>query len=141
MIDQCESGPLQNFGRFEVHRGSAPNQLHQFDNDIRQAEGDQELGHMPKFVDLAQTQTLEQSAQATDDDRGQHQGRPKPREFCDAVTHVRAQHIKRGMRKIQHTHHAENQGQPGAQHKKQQAITQTVEHGNDEKLHRGRPSG
>jgi hypothetical protein len=40
------------------------------------------------------------------------------------------------MCKIQNTHHAENQGQSGTEHEKQQTIAQSVEHGNDEKLHK-----
>jgi hypothetical protein len=46
------------------------------------------------------------------------------------------------VRKVEHAHHAENQSQPGAEHEEQQSVTETVEHGDDEKLHKrlSRPS-
>jgi hypothetical protein len=38
--------------------------------------------------------------------------------------------------KIQNTHHAEDQRQSRTEHEEQQTIAQTVEHGDDEKLHK-----
>jgi hypothetical protein len=43
------------------------------------------------------------------------------------------------VRKIEHAHHAENQGQPRAEHEEQQPVTEAVEHGDDEKLHKNFP--
>jgi hypothetical protein len=46
------------------------------------------------------------------------------------------------MGKIENPHHAENQRQTRAEHEEQQSVTETVEHGDDEKLHNklSRPS-
>ena len=112
MVDQGESWSLQNFRRFEVQRCTPPDELHQFNNDVRQAKGDQKLRDMPKLVYLAQTQALKQGPQPTDNDGRQNKRWPKTCEPCNAVPHIRAQHVKRSMRKVKHTHHAENQGQP-----------------------------
>ncbi|MNW14959.1 hypothetical protein D3C71_2133270 [compost metagenome] len=38
------------------------------------------------------------------------------------------------MRKIEHTHHAENQGQAGAEHEQQEPIAHAVEQRDGEKL-------
>jgi hypothetical protein len=43
------------------------------------------------------------------------------------------------VRKIQNAHHAENQREPRTQHKKQQPIAQSIEHGDDEELHKKLP--
>jgi hypothetical protein len=40
------------------------------------------------------------------------------------------------VREIEHAHHAENQRQPGAEHEEQQPVTEAIEHGDDEKLHK-----
>jgi hypothetical protein len=39
------------------------------------------------------------------------------------------------MGEIQHAHHAEDEGEARAEHEQQQAVAQTIEHGDQEKLH------
>ena len=40
------------------------------------------------------------------------------------------------MGKVQYTHHAKNQGQAWAEHKKQQPIAHAIQQWDDEKLHK-----
>jgi hypothetical protein len=62
------------------------------------------------------------------------QGPPKADQDGDAVSHIGAQHVKTGVRKIEHAHHAEDQCEPGAQHEQQQAIAHAIEQRDREEL-------
>jgi hypothetical protein len=137
VIDQREGRPLEQFGRAEFHGDPSPDQLDQFDDHIGQAEGDQQLGHMAVFVHLAQALALEDGAQGADHQGRNQQGRPESDKLGHGVTDIRAQHVKTGVRKIEHAHHAENQRESRTQHEQQEPVAQAVQHRDDEKLHSG----
>ena len=82
---------------------------------------------MAEFVYAAQTVALEQGSQGTYQRRRKHHRRPKPHPLCKAVADIGPQHVKTSMRKVQHTHHAKNQGQTRTEHEQQQAVAQAVE--------------
>ena len=67
---------------------------------------------MTELVHTAQKNSFKKRAQQTHRQRCEHQRRPKAGETRNAVADVGAQHVKTGMRKIKHAHHAENQRQP-----------------------------
>ena len=69
-VHQRECRPLQQGGYRKVQSRAAPDQLHDFEHHIGQAEGHQQLRHMAERMDPAQTQALKQRAQHTDRQRG-----------------------------------------------------------------------
>ena len=83
------AGPRSDLGRRELDRGAAPDQLHQLDDHERQAEGDQQLGHVAELVDAAQAVALEQRAEHADDERRDHQRRPEAGDLARSSTRCR----------------------------------------------------
>jgi len=140
MVDQREDRALQQLGRPKLDGDAAPDELHQFQNDIGKTEGDQQLRHMAELVHPAKTQALEHGAQGADHQRRDHQRRPEADQTRHGIADVGAHHVEAGVRKVQDAHHAEDEREPGTQHEQQQAIAQPVEHRDDEKLHSKSPS-
>jgi hypothetical protein len=73
-------------------------------------------------------------AQQADHQRRQQQRRPVADPLRDLEGKVRAQHVKTGVREIEHAHHREDERQPGCQHEQQQSIGQAVEQLDEEEL-------
>ena len=132
---QREQRAAQFFGHAVVHRAAAPHQLHQFQNDVAQAESDQQLRHMAEFVHPAQRVFFKQRSQHPHHQRGHHQRGPETHHLRDGVGQVGPQHVERGVREIEHAHHAENERQPGAEHEQQQPVADPVQQGYGKKFH------
>ncbi len=77
MVDQREGWTLQLCWRLKLQCNATPDQLHQLQNDVGQAKGDQQLGDMAKLVYFAQAHPFKQCAKNADDDGCDDQGRPK----------------------------------------------------------------
>src|SRR5690606_1569090 len=60
---------------------------------------------------------------------------PEAHDLLEAVGQVGAHHVERGVRKVQHAHHAEDQGQARRHHEQQQAIYRAVKQGYGEEFH------
>ena len=140
-VDDREGRAAQRLGRREVDAETAPGQDHELEDDERQAEGNEQLGHVAELVDAAQADALEQRAERADHEGRDDQARPEADEARDRVGDVAAQHVEAGVRKVEHAHHAEDERQPRAQHEEQQPVAQAVEHRNGEELHRSRSVG
>ena len=131
---QRKQRPLQGLGQAVRHGRAPPHQLHQLHHHIRQAERDQQLGHMAKAVDAAQAVALKQRAQHAHGQRRQHQRPPEPHHPRQRVGQISAQHVKTGVRKIEHAHHAENQRQPRTEHEQQQPVADAIEQRDHQQL-------
>jgi len=90
---------------------------------------------MTKGVNFAKGDSLKKRTTGAHQQRCNDECRPKPNPIGQGVPEIGTDHVKTGMREIEHAHHAENQGQPGTEHEQQQPVTEAVEHGDDEKLH------
>ena len=60
------SGPSSSAGTRYGTGWPAPDQLHQLDDHVRQAEGEQQLGHVAELVHAAQAEALDQRAEHAD---------------------------------------------------------------------------
>ncbi len=134
-MHQGEGGTAQHLGWRKVHRSTAPDELHHLEQDVGKSEGHQQLGHMAELVHLAQCEALDHRTHDTHQHRGDDQRRPEADPAGQRVAHVGAHHVETGVRKIEDAHHAEDEGQPRAQHEQQQTVADAVEHGDDEELH------
>ncbi|MDT4873760.1 hypothetical protein FQZ97_1090210 [compost metagenome] len=89
---------------------------------------------------LAQREALEQRPHGTHQ-HGRHDERgPEADPAGQRVAHVGPHHVEAGVCEIEDAHHAEDEGQPRAQHEQQQAVADSIEHGDDEELHEVRLS-
>ena len=89
---------------------------------------------MTVLVNSSQTVAFDQSPNPTHQQRRQNEPRPIAYIQADLETKISAQHVKTGMGKIEHAHHAEDQGQTAGQQKQQQAIKQPVERRKNDQL-------
>ena len=140
MGDQREGRAFEQLRWLELHRYAAPDQLHQLQHDVRQAEGHEQLGHMAVRVNLAKAQSLEQCATSTHQQGRDDQGGPETDQAGQRVAEIGPDHVEAGMGKVEHAHHGKNEREAGAEHEQQQPIAHPIEHGDEEKLHREQPS-
>jgi len=131
---QREQRPLQLLGQAVGHRGAAPDQLHDFQDQVRQAERDQQLGHMAELVHPAQGIALKRSAQHKHQQRSQHQRWPEAHHPGDGEREIGTQHVEAGVCEVEHAHHAEDQREAGTQHEKQEPVAHAVQQRDHEKL-------
>jgi hypothetical protein len=61
--EEREERPLQLRRQGIGHGGAAPDELHHLEDQVRQAEGDQQLGHVAELVHPAQAVALERGAE------------------------------------------------------------------------------
>ncbi|MCY1373398.1 hypothetical protein D9M69_606720 [compost metagenome] len=99
-----------------VDREIAVEQLDELGHDECQAEGHQQFLRMAELVDAAQEEALHAHAQHPGDDGGQHQRHPETRDGRQCIGGVRAYHVERCVREIEHAHHPENQCQACRHH-------------------------
>ena len=95
----------------------APDRERRVADDEHQAEGRRELQELRRRVDPAQEQALDQRARRGDRHRRQHDAGPEapvaPAEPLDGrPREVRAQHVQRAVREVDHAGDAEDQRQP-----------------------------
>ncbi len=131
---QREERPLQLRRQAIGHGGAAPDELHDLQDQVREAEGHEQFRHVAELVHAPQRIALEGGAQCAHDQRREEERGPEAHYAGDRIGEVGAEHVEAGVREIEHAHHAEDQRQPGAQHEQQEPVAHAVEQGDDEKL-------
>ncbi len=123
---QVEGREVQRRRDAVVHREIAEEQLDQLGDDERQAKGQQQLVRVAVTMDAAQEEALHRHAGQPDQDRRDHDGRPEADGALQRVGKVGAQHVERRVGKVEHAHHAEDEGQASGDHEQQQAVDGAV---------------
>jgi hypothetical protein len=107
-----EGREVERLGDAVVDRGTTPDEMHHFLDQVEQPEREEQLGHVTVLVHSAQAPALGQRAEHTYQDWRYRQCRPEPDVLAQLEREVRPQHVEARVREVEHAHHAEDQRQP-----------------------------
>ena len=96
----------------------APEHLGRIAQDQRQRVGEQQLVELFLAVEMAKEEALDQPTERGDEQCAAERGEPEAPARDAQPLHqlerrVRAQHVERAVREVEHAQHAEDQRQPG----------------------------
>ena len=94
-----------------------------------------QLGHVAEAVHAAQRETLERRAHRPHEQRRGHERRPEAHDAGERVGDVGAQHVEARVGEVEHTHHAEDQREAGAEQEQQQPGAEPVQDVDDKLVH------
>ena len=99
---------IVNAGKFEqrrhaeIDRALAPDDLHDFLDHERQAEGEQQFRDVAVPVHAAQAVALDAGADRAGEQRRDQQRRPEAEPLADLESEERAEHVEARMREVEH---------------------------------------
>ena len=96
------AGKSSSGGIAEIDRALAPDDLHDFLDHERQAEGEQQFRDVAVAVHAAQAVALDAGADRAGQQRRDQQRRPEAEPSADLESEERAEHVEARMREVEH---------------------------------------